>query len=107
MGLDAITTAIITSAISATISAIVASIIARGRKATSRQEAMDAGMRALLKAELYAIWHDYAIAGEPMPMYVRDIASSCYRVYHDELGGNGTGTAMYEAIMRAEIKGDD
>lgn len=100
-------TQIAPAVVSAVVSAVVASVIASGKRAGARQRALDDGMKALLKAELYAIWHDYVVAEQPMPMYVRDIASSCYRVYHDGLSGNGTGTSMYEAISQAAIKGDD
>lgn len=105
--MDQIITQIAPAVVSAVVSAVVASVIASGKRVNARQRALDDGMKALLKAELYAIWHDYVVAEQPMPMYVRDIAASCYRVYHNSLDGNGTGTSMYEAIMGAEIKGDD
>lgn len=104
--MDPIILSIITSSISALISALVASLIARGKATSSRQRATEEGIRALLKAELYDIWIDYPAAGEPVPLYVRELASSCYRVYHDELGGNGAGEAMYREIMSADIRED-
>lgn len=105
--MDPLVSQILTALISACVSAIVAGVVASGKRVSARQRALDDGMKALLKAELYSIWHDYVVADEPMPMYVRDIASSCYRVYHDRLDGNGTGTSMYEAIAQAAIKGED
>ncbi|RBP98451.1 hypothetical protein CRD60_00880 [Bifidobacterium aemilianum] len=77
----------------------------RATKTTrAKAQAMEAGMRAILKSELLAIHRVYVQAPSPppIPVEVMDQADQIYRAYH-ALGGNGTGTHLYEEIMRAHL----
>ena len=102
--MDPITTTTITSLISALVGALVSGILTRARSITTQQRAIDAGVQELLKAELYDIYDEYVLGDKPMPVYVHDIASGCYTAYHDGLGGNGTGTMLYEAISKQPLE---
>ena len=63
------------------------------RKEEARDRAMETGLRTLLRAELLEIHAKYVPLGY-IPVAVMEEAD---RVYHS-LGGNGTGTKIYEEI---------
>lgn len=61
-----------------------------------RDQAMEAGLRTLLRAELLEIHAKYVPLGR-IPVAVMDEAERVYLAYH-RLGGNGTGTKLYEEL---------
>ena len=66
------------------------------RKEAARDRAMETGLRTLLRAELLEIHAKYVPLGH-IPVAVMEEADRVYRAYHS-LGGNGTGTKIYEEI---------
>ena len=66
--------------------------------------ALMAGMRELMRRELYDMHRRYVVGGEPMPYDEKEREESVYRVYH-ALGGNGTGTHVHEELMAAYVGG--
>ena len=66
------------------------------RKEEARDRAMETGLRTLLRAELLEIHAKYVPLGY-IPVAVMEEADRVYRAYHS-LGGNGTGTKIYEEI---------
>ncbi len=66
------------------------------RKEAARDRAMETGLRTLLRAELLEIHAKYVPLGY-IPVAVMEEADRVYRAYHS-LGGNGTGTKIYEEI---------
>lgn len=66
------------------------------RKEEARDRAMETGLRTLLRAELLEIHAKYVPLGYT-PVAVMEEADRVYRAYHS-LGGNGTGTKIYEEI---------
>lgn len=58
------------------------------------------GLRVLLRAEIIRIHREYVQSGRPIPVEVMDEADDAYDAY-SALGGNGTGTKMYDEIMAA------
>ena len=66
--------------------------------------ALIAGMRELMRRELYDMHGRYVVRGEPMPYEEKERADSVYAVYHS-LGGNGTGTHIHEELMAAYVGG--
>lgn len=66
--------------------------------------ALMAGMRELMRDQLYKMHERYVVRGEPMPYDEKERADSVYRVYHS-LGGNGTGTHVHEELMAAYVGG--
>ena len=66
------------------------------RKEEARDQAMETGLRTLLRAELLEIHAKYVPLGH-IPVAVMEEADRVYKAYHS-LGGNGTGTKIYEEI---------
>ena len=66
------------------------------RREEAKDQAMEAGLRTLLRAELLEIHTKYAPLGH-IPVDVMEEAERVYRAYHG-LGGNGTGTKIYEEL---------
>lgn len=66
--------------------------------------ALMAGMRELMRRELYDMHRTYVVDGSPMPYDEKERADSVYAVYHG-LGGNGTGTHIHEELMAAYVGG--
>ncbi|WP_051905320.1 hypothetical protein [Bifidobacterium actinocoloniiforme] len=66
------------------------------RKEEAKDQAMEAGLRTLLRAELLEIHAEYVPLGH-IPVAVMEEAERVYRAYH-LLGGNGTGTKLYEEL---------
>lgn len=68
----------------------------------SHDDAMEKGMRALLRQQLIDYHREYVVSGGPCPVRIKEQATSVYNAYHS-LGGNGTGTQLWEEIMRAHV----
>lgn len=94
----------LTSLISALVGALVSGILTKARAMTDEQQAMRDAMRSLLKAELFDLHHRYVELDEPLDAMGMQLASQCYEVYHDKLGGNGLGTRLYDQISQKEIR---
>lgn len=81
---------------------------ARERSHDERKDAehaaLMAGMRELMRVQLYDMHKRYVVNGEPMPYDEKERADSVYAVYH-ALGGNGTGTHVHEELMAAYVGG--
>ncbi len=106
--MDPITSTLLTAVISAVVSSLVAMVKAGGKKAIERteaekaaDEAMRAGMRALLWRELQVI-HAHATDRGGMSVSERRHLESVYQAYHG-LGGNGTGTRLYNDAMSMPV----
>lgn len=106
--MDPITSTLLTAVISAVVSSLVAMLKAGGKKAIERteaekalDEAMRAGMRALLWRELQVI-HGHATGQGGMSVSERRHLESVYQAYHG-LGGNGTGTRLYNDAMSMPV----
>ncbi|WP_416516964.1 hypothetical protein [Bifidobacterium asteroides] len=76
------------------------------RKEEARDQAMETGLRTLLRAELLEIHTRHVVHHEPISVSIQDEADRVYRAYHS-LGGNGTGTMMHQQIMRLDAYLDD
>ena len=81
---------------------------AREREHDARRDAehaaLMAGMRELMRRELYDMHKRYVVGGAPMPYEEKEREDEVYRVYHS-LGGNGTGTHVHEELMAAYVGG--
>ena len=101
-------TALISSAIGAVVSGIIAGARSVGQKAVERTEedrakdaAIQAALRALLWRELRVI-HSKATDDGGMTVADRRHLEGVYAAYHS-LGGNGTGTRLYEDSMSMPV----
>lgn len=110
--MEPITTIAMTALVSSVVGAVVSSLMAgtrlAGQKIAERTEeerakdaAMQAAMRALLWRELQII-HAKAIDDGGMTVADRRHLESVYDAYH-ALGGNGTGTRLYEEAMDTPV----
>lgn len=95
--------------VSAVIGALAASLksaMDRERRSDERFEAehsaLVAGMRELLKAQLYDMHERYVVGSAPMAYEAKERAESIYRAYHS-LGGNGTGTHIFNELMASYV----
>lgn len=106
--MDTIITTIIASAFSALAGAIVSYVVTKAttsaEQMTSRQRSLQEALLALLKAELYDLHHRYVELDEPLDAMGMQLASNVYRVYHDELGGNGLGEQLYSELRTKGIE---
>lgn len=75
------------------------------KRESAHDRAMEQGMRALLRQQLIDYHRDYVVSGHACPVRVKEQATSVYAAYHD-LGGNGTGTKLYQEIMNAHVEED-
>lgn len=68
------------------------------RKEEAKDKAMEEGLRTLLHAELLEIYQKHVVEGAAISLSTQEEAGHIYQAYH-ALGGNGTGTYMYQKIM--------
>lgn len=73
------------------------------RSSKTEDEAMRNGMRALLRQQLIDYHRDYVVSGKPCPVRIKEQATSVHDAYH-ALGGNGTGTQLWQEIMEAHVE---
>lgn len=73
-------------------------------KRDGEHAALMAGMRELMRTQLYDMHTRYVVEGRPMPYEEKERADSVYTVYHN-LGGNGTGTHIHEELIAAFVGG--
>ena len=64
---------------------------------------MELGMSALLRQQLIEYHRDYVASGSPCPVRIKEQATSVHDAYH-ALGGNGTGTQLWQEIMEAHVE---
>lgn len=70
----------------------------------AEHEALCMGMCEEMRSKLYAMHERYVVHGESMPYHEKERADKVYEVYH-ALGGNGTGTHVYQELMAAYVEG--
>ena len=103
--LDTVAATAITALVSGVVGAIVGSLVSAAKSQAHRtvdeDRAMKAGMRALLWREVKDI-HAEAIERGGMTVDERRHLENVYTAYHD-MGGNGTGTRMFDEAMRTPI----
>lgn len=91
-------------ALTSALGAAVGVLAARARRGRDEDEAMRRGMTALLRAQLIDMHRRYVVEGEPCSVDEHDQCEEVYAAYH-ALGGNGTGTHLYEEVRRAHVAG--
>lgn len=107
---------IVTIACTALITSIVGGLVSSGfsggRKLKAemeerhkRDDAVDQAFRALLWRELQT-FHTLAMEQNGLTISQRRHLESVYQAYHD-LGGNGTGTRLFEEAMATRIIDED
>ena len=64
---------------------------------STRDKAIEEGMRCLLRAEITKAYQRHVVDERPMTIECRRQIDEIWHAYH-ELGGNGTGASMYEEL---------
>lgn len=95
--------------LTAIIGALAGTLKASAKREKDKDERRDeehralmAGMREIMREQLFEMHRMYVVDSQPMPYDEKERADSVYRVYHS-LGGNGTGTHVYEELMAAFV----
>lgn len=83
--------------------ALVGALVGQVKHKSEKDKALERGMRAIMRAQLIELHGTYVAEGRPCPVEIKEQATSVYHAYHD-LGGNGTGTRLYEEIMAAHVR---
>lgn len=83
--------------ITVVVTAIVTSTIAYVVTIRGQINSVKMGLRSLLRAEIIC-QHDKYIKKGTCPIYAKEELEKTYIAYHG-LGGNGTGTKMYQEVM--------
>lgn len=85
------------------IGALVGAVVASCKRRSAKGDAMEQGMRALMRQELITLHKDYVVDLGYCPVMIKEHAGQVYRAYH-ALGGNGTGTQLYEEILDCHVE---
>ena len=85
------------------IGALVGAVVASCKRRSAKGDAMEQGMRALMRQELITLHKDYVVDLGYCPVMIKEHAGHVYRAYH-ALGGNGTGTQLYEEILDCHVE---
>lgn len=60
-------------------------------------------LKMLLFYRLRDLYTDYVTDGKPVSSAEKKDIEELYELYHDELGGNGEGTRMYNELMQLKV----
>lgn len=82
--------------------AVVGYLLGKLNGVRMHDKAMEKGMRAILRQQLIDYHAQYVASGAGCPVSVKEQATNIYEAYH-ALGGNGTGTRLWEEIMAAHV----
>ena len=83
--------------------ALITALITQRKRASDKNEAMELGMRALLRQQLIDYHKEYVVGDKPCPVRIKEQATSVHDAYA-ALGGNGTGTQLWQEIMEAHVE---
>ena len=86
----------------AAVIAVIAGLYKKVRKYFRREELMEDAIIAILHDRLYALCSEYIQNGSVTVPQLRNLGY-LYRSYH-ALGGNSTGTALYEKVKSLPVK---
>lgn len=80
------------------VSSFVGAIIAFAKTKKHKQQAIEQGLQALLRAELIHAYDKYE-EQKYIPIYAREATVRMYKAYH-ELGGNDVVTDLYKQTLK-------
>ena len=100
--MDGLITQVLGWAATSALAAVVGAVAAQTRRRSTREEALEQGLRALMRAQLIELHEKYVAEGRQCSVDIKEQATSIYQAYHS-LGGNGTGTHLYNELMEAHV----
>lgn len=74
------------------------------KKLTARDEAIEEGMKCILRAELARAYETHVVDQKPITVDERRELDSIWHAYHDGLEGNGTGAWMYSELCELPLQ---
>lgn len=101
--MDILANPIVSQIISICVAALCGWLGATAAGIKKRDEALYAGMRVLLRAQLFDSYDTYAVHGEKISFERKEEVEQAYRAY-SSLGGNGVVTKMWETIMALPVE---
>ena len=81
---------------------VIRKINARVKDTARKNDAIELGVQALLRAQMIADYNHYADKGYA-PVYARENFENCYKQYHN-LGGNGVMTDIHDKFNALPIQ---
>lgn len=84
-------------------SALVTYIVTKRKQDKTHEAAMEQGLRTLLRQQLIDYHRQYVASGGPCPVRIKEQATAVHDAYA-ALGGNGTGTQLWNEIMEAHVE---
>lgn len=81
---------------------LLCDIRSKYKQAKNENNAIEKGLRSLLKLEIIQIYNGYKDECD-VPADINSLMAELYENYHN-LGGNGTGTRMFEIINKKPIR---
>lgn len=90
-------TSLVSCAVSSGLGGALTYLIAKWKKNSKRTQALEEGVKSLLRNNLIDSHDRYTSRGY-CPIYAKESVRHCYDSYH-ALGGNGVVTKLYEDIM--------
>ena len=103
MGMEILANPIAAQVTSIAVAAVCGWLAAQMRGLKRRDEALYAGMRVLLRSQLFDSYDEYVVSGEKLSYERKEEVVEAYNAY-SELGGNGVVTKMYEAVMALPVE---
>lgn len=85
------------------LSAALGFLAGKMRKLTTRDKAIEEGLRCILRGEITRAYQRHIIDGRPMTLECRRQLDEFWHAYHG-LGGNGTGKSMYDELCELPIE---
>lgn len=101
--MEILTNPIVSQIISICVAALCGWLGATAAGIKKRDEALYAGMRVLLRAQLFDAYDEYAVQGEKLSYERKEEVAEAYAAY-SALGGNGVVSRMHEAIMAVPVE---
>lgn len=97
-----VTVSIVTWAMTGALGALVGFFATKLHAKTKHEEAMEEGMRCLLRKEIVDMYDWHVHEGHPMSVERKRDVVEAYEAYH-ALGGNGVITDMYSELMDKDV----
>lgn len=94
--------AIASQVVSIAVSAVCGWLLAQMSSIHKRDEAIFAGMKAVLRREIVDAYQEYVVNAEPLSIERKQEVGDCYAAYA-ELGGNGLGEQLYKEFCEVPV----
>lgn len=91
-----------TQAVTFAVSTALGLVLGMLKRANKRTQAFERGMKAVLRKDLVDAYDKYVVEGKPLTVERKHELTESYMAYAD-LGGNGTGKDMFDALSEVPL----